>query len=620
MCGIAGALNLPKHSQESICDSMRHRGPDDSGAFYENTSGGLLQFFHTRLSIQDLSPLAHQPMRHDEICLVFNGEIYNHLEFRKNLNFPFKTHSDTETILALFAHFGADFLKKLNDFDGMFALALYDKKTQKVYFARDRMGKKPLFCYQNADKFAFASELNTLHSLLDCTLEIDFESLKFYLQSGFFYRDGSPYKKTFSIPNASYAILDLDTNKLEIHPYFDLKSYYKKPKIKDENEALEICENLLKQSIHNRITSSDLEVGAFLSGGIDSSLIVAFCSQMIPNLRTFTVSFDNASFDESFLARLTAKRYHTKHEELRIHTNLTEDVPKILQNYGRPFFDSSAIPSYYVAKAAKAHLNVILNGDGADELFGGYRRYVGHLLCTKIAPFSAFSNVLLKFLPNPHNKQSLYTYLIRLLQMVKSYKKNLGDYYLCATTDIFLGTQHFESQMLRDFNQEIQAIFNDNLSPLSPMLLCDAHFLLLCDLLPKMDIATMANSLEGRSPFLSKSLVEFAPQLDDSLKVRKKVTKYLLRKLAQKYLDTEIVYAKKRGFEVPLESWIDGELKPLIFDTLHTPQISQEFLGKNTLESLCTKPHLYSSQKRAKMLWSLFALEVWFQNQKKIAQ
>lgn len=227
-----------------------------------------------------------------------------------------------------------------------------------------------------------------------------------------------------------------------------------------------------------------------------------------------------------------------------------------------------------MAKAAKEHLSVILNGDGADELFGGYRRYVGHLLVNKILPFGALANLL----PNPNNKQSLYNYFYRLLQMANAYKRDLTEYYLRATTDIFVGFYNFAT--LSSFKENVESIFKSNLSPLSKMLLLDAKHLLLCDLLPKMDIATMAHSLEGRSPFLSKALVEFAPRLDDRLKVQGKTTKYLLRKLAEKHLNKAVCNAPKRGFEVPLAMWIDGELQALIFDTLAHTKIAQEFLEK----------------------------------------
>lgn len=262
-----------------------------------------------------------------------------------------------------------------------------------------------------------------------------------------------------------------------------------------------------------------------------------------------------------------------------------------------------------MAKAAKEHLSVVLNGDGADELFGGYRRYVGHLLLPKILLFSA----LARRLPKPSVKQSLYNYFYRLLQMAGAYKQNLGEYYLRSTTDIFAGFHSFRSETFNIFQREVESMFKGGYSPLAQMLLLDAKNLLLCDLLPKMDIATMAHSLEARSPFLSKELVEFAPTLEDNLKVRGKTTKYLLRKLAQKYLDKKVVQAPKRGFEVPLSAWIEGELKELVLDTLQAPQIAQIFLPKNRIESLCNASYNYPREKRAKMLWSLFALEIWNQ-------
>lgn len=601
MCGIAGSLNLPKIPLEQVYSLMRHRGPDAKGALEEKTSGGVLQLFHARLSIQDLSADSNQPMDLEHLSIVFNGEIYNHLQLRNKLPYSFKTHSDTETLLALYLHYGVEFLDKL---DGMFAFVIFDRKQQKLFLARDRMGKKPLFYYKNKNTFGFASELNTLLGIQK--LELDMDSLAFFLKSGFFYQDGTPYKEVLSLPNAHYGIYDLSKHTLEVQPYFNLQEFYQKPKIKNLQNALEHCESLLKESIKNRLLSSDLEVGAFLSGGIDSSLIVALASEIQPNLRTFTISFEGA-YDESFLAEKTAKKYRTNHTTLKIHTDLKKDIFKILQNYGRPFADSSAIPSYYVAKEAKKHLSVILNGDGADELFGGYRRYIGHLLIPKIKSFGGFA----KFLPTPKEKKSLYNYLYRLLQMAQNYQKDPSKYYLSATTDIFEGYFDFDSCLDLQFRRDICEVFDANLSPLSQMLLLDSKNLLLSDLLPKMDIATMANSLEGRSPFLSKMLVEFAPTLEDSLKVRGKETKFLLRLLAQKYLDKEVYNAPKRGFEVPLKKWINGELKELILQTLYNPKICREFLSQKQIESIILGRKI-PDEKRAKMLWSLFALEVWY--------
>lgn len=601
MCGIAGSLNLPKIPLEQVYSLMRHRGPDAKGVLEEKTSGGVLQLFHARLSIQDLSADSNQPMDLGHLSIVFNGEIYNHLQLRNKLPYSFKTHSDTETLLALYLHYGVEFLDKL---DGMFAFVIFDRKQQRLFLARDRMGKKPLFCYQKQDVFCFASELNTLLGMQ--RLDLDLDCIGFFLQSGFFYKDGTPYKNVFSLPNAHYGIYDLQKHTLEMKAYFSLKEQYKKPKINNTKEALENCEILLKESIKNRLLSSDLEVGAFLSGGIDSSLIVALASEIKPNLRTFTIAFEGA-YDESFLAEMTAKKYHTNHTTLRIATDLKNDIFKILQNYGRPFADSSAIPSYYVSKEAKKHLSVILNGDGADELFGGYRRYVGHLLMPKIKNLAFLAGIL----PIPKEKKSLYNYLYRLLQMAQNYHKDFSRYYLSATTDIFEGYFCFETSYNKLFEEDLKRVFEDSLTPLSQMLFLDSENLLLSDLLPKMDIATMANSLEGRSPFLSKMLVEFAPTLADSLKIKGKETKYLLRLLAKKYLAKEVYDAPKRGFEVPLKKWVNGELKEIILQTLQKPKIIDRFLNTKDIQRICFDKGI-PEEKQAKMLWSLFVLEVWY--------
>lgn len=602
MCGIAGSINLNKISLETIYPLMAHRGPNDSGCFYEESKGGLISFFHARLSIQDLSPSGHQPMQKDHAIIVFNGEIYNHKELRKELADNFISSSDTETLLALYLKYGMNFLEKL---DGMFAFAIYDRQKQKVFFARDRMGKKPLFFYQDKDSLAFGSELNTL--LCFKKPQIDYESLKFFLQSGFFFHDGTPYLNCHSLPNGTYGEYDLSSHHFSIKPYFNLLDYYLKPKITDEKEALKLCEEILIRSLQNRIESSDLEVGAFLSGGIDSSLIVALASKIKPNLRTFTISF-SGSYDESHLAEITAKTFHTNHTTLKITPHLKNDIHKILQNYGRPFADSSAIPSFYVAKEAKKHLSVILNGDGADELFGGYRRYVGHLLVSKIKPFGFLSNIL----PSPKEKKSLYNYFYRLLQMAKTYQNDFLSYYLHATTDIFCGYFNFENAYNKEFQKELEEVFNSPLSKLSQMLYLDSKNLLLSDLLPKMDIATMANSLEGRSPFLSKEMIEFAPRLSDTLKIKGKTTKYLLRQLAQIHLDKEIINAPKRGFEVPLKDWVNHDLKDIILERLNNSKIAYDFLSKEEIHNLCFNTQKYGEEKRAKMLWSLYTLEEWY--------
>ncbi|NLU33595.1 MAG: asparagine synthase (glutamine-hydrolyzing) [Wolinella succinogenes] len=610
MCGIAGTLNSSCFSSKKLLAALAHRGPSGHGEF----SHQGVNLFHARLSIQDLSPAGAQPMHRHHLSIVFNGEIYNHLELRaKVADYPFSTRSDTETILALFERFGE---RSLEWMDGMFALAILDQRTHKLFLARDRMGKKPLFYYQEGEEFLFASELNALLTLKP--LQIDHAKLSAFLRCGFFPHDGAPYQGVQSLPQGSYAFIDLHHPRpLSPQRYFDLLSLYQAPKIEGFEASKEAVELALKESVKNRLESSDLEVGSFLSGGIDSSLITALASFFTPKLKTFTVAFEGA-YDESSLAELVAKRYKTDHTTLHLNpSKLKEEVKGILARYGRPFMDSSAIPSYYVSQEAKKHLTVILNGDGADELFGGYRRYVpmSHGWLKLARPLS----LLLPLLPLPKEKKSLYNYLHRLLAM--SRKRGL-DFYLSATIDSFEDAYAFSpNPHTQTLDQEITQILEDSsLSSLSKMLYLDSQNLLLSDLLPKMDIATMAHSLEGRSPFLGKALLEVAPRIKDEYKIFGKSTKFILRELAKKYLPHTLLEQPKRGFEVPLRAWVEGELKELIFDSLSKNCLSRELIKSRFVDALLNKPQDFAPEKRAKMLWSLFSLEVWYEHYQKACE
>lgn len=605
MCGIAGGVNL-KVDKEFLLTSLKHRGPDDWGIFEDD----YLFLFHTRLAIQDIVHGKQPFVIYDskgnvQFVIAYNGEIYNHLELRKRYlnDIHFKTNSDTETLLNLYIKFGT----KMFDFlDGMFAFAIFDKYKNLLFIARDRAGKKPLYYYLDNDKFFFASELNTF-KCLEC-LEVSDDAIYTYLRCGFFPFNTTPYNKVKKIENGHYLIFDLCNHSIKKNKYFDIYHYYSMPKlVKSENEIIEILEEKISISVKDRLLASDLEVGAFLSGGIDSSLVVAFASQFTTKLKTFTVKFEG-EYDESPLAKLTAKKYGTDHTEIEISMNLKEDVEKILGNYGMPFMDSSAVPSYYVSKEAKKYLTVILNGDGADELFAGYRRYVP--IVNNLTDFSRKLNFLLKFLPQPDEKKTIYNYFYRLLAM--SNKEGL-NFYLSATTDIFEDVYNFnKNNILEKLDEYIYLILNDNrLTFLSQLLHLDFNLILFSDLLVKMDIATMANSLESRSPFLSKYLLEFAPLIPDKLKISKLKTKYILRKLGKKYLPEELINQPKRGFEVPLKKWVNDDLKEIIFDALNKGCYSEKFIERRFIDDLLYRKIIVSEEKRAKMLWSMFCLEAW---------
>lgn len=606
MCGIAGFLNYPRGNVEDIKRLLSHRGPDAQTSFVYKG----LDLVHTRLSIQDVDQ-GDQPFIIGEWVITFNGEIYNHLSLRHKINdYEFRTQSDTETLLALYIKYG---IAALGMCDGMFAFAILDIKSDTLVLGRDRSGKKPLYYYKKDNTLVFVSELNALSGSVT-ELIVDDKEVYSYIRNGFFYGDKTPFENTREVLPGCVLSISLDDVNITNNRYFDMLEHYKKGKINELDSALTLVDKCLHKSIESRLLSSDLEVGAFLSGGIDSSLIVAIASEYVSSLKTFTVKFDGV-FDESKLAKLTAQKYGTTHTEICISMNLRDDVEKILVGYGEPFMDSSAIPSYYVSKAAKEHVSVILNGDGADELFGGYRRYVP--IANKWLDIFKHLSFLAKFMPQPSRKQSYYNYMHRLLKM--SGKQGIA-FYNSATNDLFEDLFTFGANgTFDDMEEFILKIDQEDISSLSKMLLKDFHLILPNDLLKKMDIATMAHSLEGRSPFLSKGMLELAPTLNDKFKVNGRVTKVILRELSKKYLPQIVIRQPKRGFEVPLTKWVDGELRENILDRVSANSYSTSFLPASFITNLVDRKLDVSDDRRAKILWTLYCVEVWQNNLRSIS-
>lgn len=613
MCGIAGGMNLSSQDLETLKSSLEKRGPDKQSSITINN----LSLVHTRLAIQDVEN-GTQPMKIENYIIIFNGEIYNHLELREKYKLKCDTNSDTETLLILYIKYGREIF---NELDGMFAFTIYDKLENKLLLVRDRAGEKPLYYFKDKSNFIFASELNAIKKIR--SLEIDEDKIYQYLRFGFYYRDNTPYVDCFELPAGHLIEYDLDTKNLIVKNWWDISEYYLKTTPDSFTEAKQKIDKYLTESIKRRLDSSDLEVGTFLSGGIDSGLVTAIASKHKNNLKTFTVSFED-SYDEAPLAELVAKKYNTDHKEIKISfKNLKNDIKMIINNYGEPFFDSSAIPSYYVSKVAKENLTVILNGDGADELFAGYRRYVPfskYNFFKSNKAIKVFAKIILKLMPISNEKKSNYNYIFRLLAL--SSKKN-SDCYLSTTSDIFEDIYDYafikrSNPSLNDFNYDFNNILNLSLTGLKTLMLVDFKTLLAGDLLVKMDIATMSNSLEGRSPFLSKELLEYAPTIKDKFKISGKTTKYILREIAKDYLPNELINQPKRGFEIPLKKWVNEDLKELIHEYLSSENaFSLKFVKKEFINNLLKNDLRISSEKRAKILWTLFVLEVWYENEKK---
>ncbi|MGB0883819.1 MAG: asparagine synthase (glutamine-hydrolyzing) [Flavobacteriales bacterium] len=608
MCGIFGALNTPNLNPEIIKQKLIHRGPDAQDILEVDE----VFFYHFRLAILDIEG-GKQPMSYKQFHLIFNGQIYNHQDLREKYNLVGASSSDTETLLLLYEKLGTAMLDEL---EGMFALSIYDDKTKELLLARDRAGKKPLFYCNDNQQVVFSSELNALRSQLD--ISIDAEAVQNYLELGFFYKSETPYQNIKALESGEFIRFNAKGEQIEKKKWWSIETFYQKRSKDSFEQALEQTDVYLRSAIKRRLESSDLEVASFLSGGIDSGLVTAIASEYTENLKTFTVAFDG-TFDESGLAEDVAKMYKTDHKTIRVSfDDLENDIEKIALQHGLPFMDTSSIPSYYVAKEAKKHVTVVLNGDGGDELFGGYRRSVPFAKYDFFKPsglVKSMSSLAQTVLPVSHQKQNLYNYFYRLTSLAS---KGGYEAYLAATYDLYTG---FEAQAFKQatkntqLRSDFEQINQKGLSGLNKLLQLDFEGQLFGDLLVKMDIATMHNALEGRSPFLAKDLLEYIPTLPESYKIRGKSTKFILRELSKKYLPDHIINQPKRGFEIPLKQWVDGILKAKIEHYVFDADCYwKQVLNADFVTKLHKRELAISDERRAKMLYQIFALELWYKN------
>ncbi|WP_116106158.1 asparagine synthase (glutamine-hydrolyzing) [Lewinella sp. IMCC34191] len=617
MCGIYGLIHSERLNVESIDRRLTrflgHRGPD---AINSVTHEGAY-FFHSRLAIQDIA-CGQQPMYAEHHLIVFNGEIYNHQDLREEYRLDCSTNSDTETILKLYARVGNETFGLL---DGMFALGLYDLRSGRLVLARDRSGEKPLYyhCGMKTGSFSFSSELNALYVGCPEELVVDEEELLTYLQQGFFVPGTSVYEKVTEVIPGTFVTVDSATAQPVPEVYWDPAEAYRngaRNRIDSEEEALEVLDEVLSRSVKQQLLSSDIEVGTFLSGGIDSGLVTALATKFNKNIRSFTVAF-SGEYDESELARQSADYLGTIHRELHIDFgDLKDRVLDIFGAYGQPFSDDSAIPSWFVTQAAKEHLSVVLTGDGADEQFGGYRRYVPQRY---LDPYTKSSSVFSRGLrsliaPKSHGSRGARKFLHRLLGAWN--EKNLSGTYLTLTTDAFYS---YRDRCLKEIpplgvlEERLRLGQSmEELAPLDRALFYDFSIMLPAMLLPKMDIAAMQNALETRAPFLGKEILELATRLHPNLKIRGVTTKYLLRELSKRYLPASIIGQPKRGFEIPIHDWLSHTLAPVWKDmALSTNSQSRRLLRPEYLNQLTRTDHGLPEDHWSKQAMTILGLEAW---------
>lgn len=604
-----------------ICTAMHHRGPDDQGV-YANHSVALGQ---RRLSIIDLTT-GRQPLSNEDgsVWVTFNGEIYNFAALRVTLEqhgHRFRTTSDTEVIVHAYEQYGSACVEH---FRGMFAFAVWDANERVLFLARDRVGKKPLFYTLVENVFVFASELQALLQHPAIPRQLDWIALDEYLTYGYIPAPKTIFQRIYKLPPAHFLRVPLASpaNRLEPQRYWQL-DYLPKLTL-SEPDTIEAFQELLTEAVRLRLVA-DVPLGALLSGGIDSSIIVAlmsgFCSQPV---KTFSIGFDESEFNELPYARQVAQRYQTDHHELVVRPQALDVLPTLVRHYGEPFGDSSAIPSYYVAQLTRQHVTVALNGDGGDESFAGYERYLGNELATLYQRMPLFLQrgvlePLAALLPSSFSRRHRLSQLKRFVQLAGRPQSERYTRWVSSFTPQqkeLLYTPALQQELngyksVAWLEQQLDTAAANGLAPLDTLLAVDVATYLPNDLLVKIDIATMANSLEARSPLLDHKVMEFAATLPTQAKLRGRTLKYLLKKLGQRYLPADLLTRRKTGFGVPVGSWMRHELRPLIQDMLLSSNARINTYLRPEAVAQLVHEHLVCRNDHSQQLWSILWLELW---------
>jgi len=621
MCAICGIVHFDKRPVSSselaqMRDVMIHRGPDHGGEWH----GGHAALGHRRLSIIDLSPLGNQPMGNDDgtVWVTFNGEIYNFQELRKELEergHRFRSHSDTEVIVHGYVAWEEGVFARL---DGMFAIGIWDTRTDTLLLGVDRFGKKPLFYSRKGARVCFASDVKAFWSLPDATLSVNNAAIDCYLHFLAVTSEHTIYREIDKLPPAHYAVL-------ERAPSGDVRmrtKHYWKPNFHEkirvsEEEALERIDDVLRRAVKKRLIA-DVPLGAFLSGGVDSSLVVAMMSQLSAKpVKTFSIGFEEQDFSELEYSDAVAKRYKTEHQRISLKPDVLSILPSLVWEYGEPFADSSAIPTYYVSKAARAFVTVALTGDGGDEQFGGYpnsRAAFHSMTYDRFAP-----RLLRKAFEAWIFRKDRKGYVLNANTIAVHAAKGLAERH--ATTMAF--NQRARDALYTDgFRESLKGhrpwhIFERHAVDMKGLNLIDQNLYEILmgrlpnDYLVKVDVASMKVALELRSPFLDTELCALASSLDPLLKVKGGVQKYLPKKLAERYMPWEAIYRPKKGFSLPLTHWLRTDFAPLLGRMLPDGDLVKAgWFRKDRIERLIGE-HTGGKADHTHRLWSVVWLELW---------
>ena len=651
MCGIAGIIQLDArppaadttNRMATMLELIRERGPDAAGTW---TGDGVV-LGHRRLRIIDLSAEADQPMvsSSGNEVVVFNGEIYNHHALRSDLEtrgHRFRTRSDTEVLLHGYQEWGEALVQRLS---GMFAFALFDRRRRRLLLARDRVGKKPLYYSEltrefgtsaagDNGRFAFGSNIKCVVTGLATTLDIDYRAIYEYLGLFSVPEDRCIYRGIAKLPASHYAVLDLtagvpDWERLRLERYWSPRL---QPKIRWDNDALDRVGDTLRHAVRRRL-ESDVPLAVFLSGGIDSSLVTAFAAAERPGIATISARFAQASHDEGGYARAVAERFGTDHHEVHVQESSLDMVPELIWQYGEPFADSSSIAQYEIAKAARELATVVLTGDGGDELFGGYRRYTlaaAQIWLRDRVPDQVFgagkraSSRTGQMLPAAVQDWAQRGF-DRAPDPIRGFLGALDPanppYFLFHTwfldRERLLTPEFKERLAAADSYKDGRTVISraaspEKLGPFDRLLLADLDYWLPADMLTKVDVATMAASIEARSPMLDQEMVELAALTDWRGKVGARRLKKALRELAARTLPAEVVGKPKWGFVVPVDHWIRSSAHPLFREMLLGETTRARGLFDYGYVERVLDAHCRGDANHKHRLWSLFALELWF--------